>query len=87
MSSACVNPVRGYLGWSCSPKLDEPRTAWRREADPAKRQEIIRQIQLVSAEQVPIVLLVRFFSPMACRSNLTNLLNTPLPVLWNVSKS
>ena len=86
MNSACVNPAGGYPGWSCSPKLDELRTAWTRETDPAKRREIIRQIQLASAEQVPIVLLGRFFSPMAYRTNLTNLLNTPLPVFWSVSK-
>lgn len=86
MNSACANPSGGYPGWSCAPQIDALRTAWTRETDPAKRREIIHQIQLASAEQVPIVLLGRFFSPMAYRSNLAGLLNTPLPVFWNISK-
>lgn len=75
-----------YAGWACSREIEELKSAWATETDPAKRREIVRRIQVAAAELVPIIPLGRFFSPMAYRRNVTGVLRTPLPVFWELEK-
>lgn len=84
LNLVCSNAA--YAGWACSPEIEQLKSAWALETDPVKRKEIIHKIQLASAELLPFVPLGRFYSPMAFRRNVTDVLKTPLPVFWNLEK-
>lgn len=84
LSANCTDAA--YAGWACSPKIEELKNAWARESDPAKRKEIVAQIQQEAAQLVPIVPVGQFFAPIAYRRNVTGFMSTPVPVFWNLEK-
>ena len=73
-------------GWPCDEQMEKLRMAWAREGDLAKRKKITDAIQKRAYETVPYVNFGQFFWPMAYRSNLKGLINTGIPVMWNVEK-
>ncbi|HWL79725.1 MAG TPA: ABC transporter substrate-binding protein [Roseomonas sp.] len=75
-----------YAGWACSPRIEELKNAWARESDPGKRQALIAELQQEATKLVPIVPVGQFFAPIAYRTSVTNFLETPVPVFWNVEK-
>jgi peptide/nickel transport system substrate-binding protein len=77
---------RGWFGWNCDETTEKLRRDWAAESDLAKRKEIGVALQRRSAELMPYVLVGQSFPPIAYRSNLTGLLQTPIQVLWNVEK-
>jgi peptide/nickel transport system substrate-binding protein len=84
LSTNCTDG--SYAGWACSPRIEELKNAWARENDPDKRRAIVEDIQKQAAELVPIVPVGQFFAPIAYRTNVSNFLQTPVPVFWNVEK-
>ncbi|MCP1845901.1 hypothetical protein ACVIHI_008635 [Bradyrhizobium sp. USDA 4524] len=46
----------------------------------------IDTLQKLSAANLPVVPLGKFFSPIAFKKSLKGFLNTPMPVFWNVEK-
>ena len=76
----------GWYGWPCDSTLEDLRTQWAREAEPAKRLQLYEQIQRRSAVVVPYVPMGQYFTAIAYRNSVSDLLDVPLTVFWNVKK-
>lgn len=85
LSTNCTDA--SYAGWACSKRIEALKDAWARESVPEKRAEILDQIQQEASALVPIVPLGQFFAPIAYRRTVTGLLQTPVPVFWNLEKT
>lgn len=84
LDSRCEENI--YAGWPCDARMEELRSAWARELDPAKQKEIAREIQEQAALNFPIVPVGQFFYPVAFRTSVSDLPKAPLTVFWNADK-
>lgn len=73
-------------GWACDPELEKLVDRWTREPDTAKRHSLIEQIQARAFESVPYVPFGQFFQPIVFRKNVTGVLQSGVPVYWNIDK-
>ena len=73
-------------GWPCDPELEPMITAWSMESDPAKRYEWVEKIQARGYVSVPYIPYGQFFQPVAFRSNIKGVLESGMPVYWNIEK-
>ena len=73
--------------WPCDPKLNAMRDAWATEIDPAKSAGIYHAIQAQAAQSVPFVPMGEYFTPLASRDTVTDVLDTPLALFWNLKKA
>lgn len=55
--------------------------------DRAKSTEIYHDIQQRAAESVPFVPMGEYFTPLVSRDTVTDILDTPLALFWNVRKA
>ena len=83
MNSSCK---QGYVGWFCNEDLVGLRNAWGEAPDAKAASAIVKQMQELSAENLPVVLLGKFTSPIAYSNTVTDFMNTPIPVFWNLKK-
>lgn len=77
----------GLPGWPCDEKLDELRAAWIAEGDEERSKELAAEIQEHAYEVVPYVIWGEF-KPVIASRGLSNveLMQTGIPVMWNVTK-
>ena len=79
------NPDKGWFGWPSDTKLEEARSAFAVETDPAKQKQIGSQVQdrlwAVGASGH----LGQFFVPVAYRKNVKGLIKSPVQFFWNMS--
>ena len=73
-------------GWPCDAELERLRAAWWSESDPAKRQQILTQVQARAAEVLPYINAGQFRTLAAYRANVEGLRPTTIPVFWGVTK-
>ncbi|MFZ6764956.1 ABC transporter substrate-binding protein [Pseudoroseomonas sp. WGS1072] len=85
LSTNCTDA--SYAGWACSKRIEALKDAWARESAPERRAALLDQIQQEASALVPIVPLGQFFAPIAYRRTVTGLLQTPVPVFWNLEKT
>ena len=77
---------KAWFGWPTEPKLEQLRSDFANETDPAKQKEIAVEIQKLANEIVTYVPLGQFFSPIAYdKSKIEGVLEAPVPVFWNIS--
>jgi peptide/nickel transport system substrate-binding protein len=74
------------VGWACDDELTKMIESWSREPDGKKRRAMIDGIQKRGFESVPYVPLGQYFQPIAFRSNITGVLESGVPVYWNIEK-
>ncbi|MGE0420215.1 MAG: ABC transporter substrate-binding protein [Acetobacteraceae bacterium] len=77
---------RANPGWACDPELDKLIDSWATQLDPVKRHAMIETIQRRAYESVPYVVFGQFFQPIAFRKNVTGVLESGVPVYWNIEK-
>ncbi len=77
---------RANPGWACDPELEKLVDAWATELDAAQRHAMIEKIQRRAYESVPYVPFGQFFQPIAFRRNVTGVLESGVPVYWNIDK-
>ena len=77
---------KANAGWACDETLEGLVDNWSREPDAAKRRGLIDQIQLRAYESLPYVPFGQFFQPIAFRKNVTGVLESGVPVYWNIEK-
>ena len=82
LSGACD---RAWFGWSCSEQKESLRTAWIRATDPARRKQIVEQIQTLAYDEVPYVPWGQYTQPTAYRKSVRGVLTFPASLYWNVS--
>jgi len=75
---------RAWFGWPNDEKIENLRDAWARESDPAKKKEIVDELQVRLYEVLPFVNYGQWFQPMAWRKGLKGVLVSPVPFFWNI---
>lgn len=76
----------GWFGWPCDAAMVELRNSWMRETNPERRRALRDQLQMRAAEFIPFVPLGQYLSQVAYRTSVSDLLDTPVTVLWNARK-
>lgn len=85
LSAACGTSLPG---WPCDKKLDELRTAWIKETNPAKRKELLDAFQSRAYEAMPYVNAGQYSAAYAASTSLkgTDKLWAGMPVYWALDK-
>ncbi|MDI3380455.1 ABC transporter substrate-binding protein [Xenophilus aerolatus] len=85
LSAACGNSLPG---WPCDKQLDELRTAWIKETNPARRKELLDAFQTRAYEAIPYVNAGQYSAAYAARASLKGLdkLWSGMPVVWALDK-
>ncbi|MFN3974185.1 MAG: ABC transporter substrate-binding protein [Dehalococcoidia bacterium] len=76
--------ITSWFGFYSNPKMEEMRIQWAKETDPAKRKQIVDEIQKLYYEEVPYVNLGQFFGIRAAQKYVKGHINHPVPFLWNI---
>jgi peptide/nickel transport system substrate-binding protein len=76
-----------YPGWNCDPGMPELVARFQTEADPAKRRELAREMQLRVLDQAPQMFLGQFAPPTAYRADLKGVLTNGVHTFWNITRS
>jgi peptide/nickel transport system substrate-binding protein len=66
--------------------LEELRSAFEREPDPAKRKAIAEQVQIRVMEVGIVIPLGQYLQPLARRKGVTGKVASPVTVFWNIEK-
>jgi peptide/nickel transport system substrate-binding protein len=85
LSAACGTALPG---WPCDKQLDELRTAWIKETNPAKRKKLLDEFQERAYEALPYINAGQYQSASAARANLKGLdkLWNGLPTVWALDR-
>lgn len=75
-----------WFGWPDDPKIEEMRAAFIAAADDAARKDVAVQIQKHVMDNVNYIMLGEYVAPQARRTTIENILPSPVPVFWNVTK-
>lgn len=75
-------------GWPCDKPLDELRTAWIKETQPAKRKQLLDAFQARAYEAIPYVNAGQYSAAYAARASLKGLdkLWAGMPIVWALDK-
>ena len=73
-------------GWADDPQLEALRVQWFAARDDTSRSEIAAQMQVQAFQTVPFIPLGQYRAYSAYRSNLTGIVDTPIPVFWGIEK-
>ena len=89
-----VNPMlggggkdTGWFGWIGDPKLDEMRRAFAGAGSDDERRQIATALQTYALEQVAYVPLGEYRIPSVWTASIDNVLRSPIPVFWNMTKA
>ncbi|RMF83188.1 MAG: ABC transporter substrate-binding protein, partial [Nitrospinota bacterium] len=75
---------KAWFGWYCSEQMEKLRAAWVRAQDPAKKKQLVEEIQKLAYDEVPYVSYGQWFLPAAYRSYVKGVLEFPAPIQWNI---
>lgn len=85
--AVAANGQGAWFGWPDVPAIEELRLQFSREPDAEKRKELAGQIQKLVVEEGVVLPMGQYYVPGAFRNNLSGMLNSPVPVFWNIKKS
>ncbi len=77
---------KNFSGWPCDGEAERLRLAFL-EADDAARPKLLEQLHRRLAEEVPYRVLGQSSVPVAFRTNVTGVLESPIVVYWNIDKA
>jgi peptide/nickel transport system substrate-binding protein len=80
------NGVGGFFGWPTNPEIERRRDRWFLAPTLAEQKGIAAAIQRSAFEQVPFVPLGRWLAAMAMRADLSDAVEAPFPVFWNIRR-
>ena len=81
-----ANGTSAWFGWPESGAIEEGITAWFDAPDMAARAALGRQIQAAAFQDLPYYPLGGFRQPYAFRRDITGLVRSGVPVLWNARR-
>lgn len=82
-----ANGQDAWFGWPDVPEIEALRLQFSREPDAEKRKALAGQIQKLVIEEGVVLPMGQYYVPGAFRSNLSGMLESPVPVFWNIKKS
>jgi peptide/nickel transport system substrate-binding protein len=80
------NNCNDFPGWSCDERMTKKLTEFRESSDLAKQKEIAADIQKLAYETTPSIVWGQFAQPAALSKELKGMVNSSIPIFWNVSK-
>lgn len=85
LSASCGTSLPG---WPCDKQLDELRTAWLKETNPAKRKQALDAFHARAFEALPYISVGQYSPAYAARKEIkgSEKLWGGLPLIWNLSK-
>jgi peptide/nickel transport system substrate-binding protein len=92
MNNPMTNPIvlynctDGFPGWWCDRRQVPLLAEFAAETDMEKRRAIAARIQVLAHEHVNMVNLGQFASPAVYRAELTGVLETGVPLMWNIQR-
>jgi peptide/nickel transport system substrate-binding protein len=75
-----------WVGWPCDEGSEKLKADWVSEPDPEKRAAIVDALQTRLYQTVPYVIWGQYAMPVAYSKKLAGLIETPVPVFWNIEK-
>ncbi|MEM6486686.1 MAG: ABC transporter substrate-binding protein [Pseudomonadota bacterium] len=79
-------PEGGWFGWPDVPEVETLRIEYAKAGSVEEQQRIAAEIQRIAFEQVMYVPLGQYRTPTAWRSEISGVLDGPVPVFWNITK-
>jgi len=76
-----------WVGWPDIPAIEALRNRFARATDPAERKRIAAEIQQLAIDEGVVMPLGQFLRPAAYHTRLTDLVESPVTVFWNLKKS
>jgi peptide/nickel transport system substrate-binding protein len=76
-----------WYGWPCDPEVVKLTDAWAEETDPARRQQLVLDLERLHLRDVTQVPLGQYQSQIAYRKNLTGVIPGPALFYWNIDKT
>jgi len=76
-----------WPGWPDVPEIEALRARYARATDPAEIQDIAAQIQKLVIDEGVVMPLGQFLRPAAYSTKLSDVLESPVMVFWNLKKS
>ena len=80
------NGAAAWFGWPDNPGIEALRTQWYDAPDPSVRKKATDALQAEVFKLAPYVPLGEYFQPIAVRSTISGVLDSPFPIFWNVKK-
>jgi peptide/nickel transport system substrate-binding protein len=81
------NGTGAWFGWPDSPGIEQGIQAWFDAPDPAARARLGRDIQAAAFQDLPYYPLGGFRQPYAFRRDITGMVRSAIPVLWNARRA
>jgi peptide/nickel transport system substrate-binding protein len=85
--TVAANGKRAWFGWPDVPKIEELRQKFARTIDPAEQKKLAEEIQHTVIDEGVVVPMGQFVLPTAYRTVLTGVLESPVPLFWNLKKA
>ncbi|GBD10557.1 Glutathione-binding protein GsiB [bacterium HR23] len=76
--------ITPWFGFYTNPKMEALRVQWAKETDPAKRKQLVDEMQTLYYEDVPFINLGQNFPIRAAQKYVKGVINHPVPFLWNI---
>ena len=76
-----------WFGWPTDPELEAMRTEYVAATDDATKKEIAGRIQAHVMDFVDYLMMGEYIIPQARRTTIENMIPSPVPVFWNVTKT
>ncbi|WP_146590964.1 ABC transporter substrate-binding protein [Puniceibacterium confluentis] len=76
-----------WFGWPTDPEIEELRAAFVSAENPASQKEIAVKIQQHVMDNVNYIMMGEYIIPQARRNTIQNMIPSPVPVFWNMTKA
>jgi len=76
-----------WYGWPCDPDVVKLTDLWAAETDPARRQQLVLDLERLHLRDVTLIPLGQYQSQIAYRKNLTGVIPGPALFYWNIDKA
>ncbi len=77
---------KNWVGWPCNEEIERLRDTWMRTTDDSKKRQLLEQLQTKVYEFATHGITGQFYKLTAYSAKLEGVLETPVPVYWNMSK-
>jgi len=75
-----------WFGWPDDPKVEELRAKFMKAEGPEAQKEVAVEIQKHVMDNVNYIMMGEYLIPQARRNTIQNMLPSPVPVFWNITK-
>lgn len=82
IANNCVD----YTGWHCDERYNGLLNEFQATSDPAEQRRLAKEIQKITYDITPAVPFAQFTQPAAYRSELKGVIESSIPVFWNIKK-